>query len=256
MTTREMAPPPGQGIRGRVMQIDRQQADYRKQGLSRTDSQVRRVLDSKASLLIEALGMRQGGDDNIKLNVMGQEQEGLHAYSSNDVEIHFFDQEAQIKWYGSRAHLRILRENCSGNLMNLIGAPDKWVPEYKDTRIRRLFAEVIDIGAAVRRVREVIKISQGMGRNLSKVGENLSQVDDLNRLKVIVAERIFATPPQELVARGKLIVDRDVNNVAVVRWLPTNGKEMGFSLLQREHITTSPILMEAIASYVSKSPVR
>ncbi|MBI4100760.1 hypothetical protein HY439_03415 [Candidatus Microgenomates bacterium] len=183
MERQEKAIPASVKLGAEIDLLDREVATT-KRGLRPKDRLDQIHLD-KASRIIRALELRGNGDHSIGVTIVlsGDPQDELHDYSQAQVLITF----KRIN-YTTRTHLKALRANYEGNMLMLIGKPDRTQAEEPHFRARRLISEINEIQAAIS-----VTIENG------DVRKEMS----LERLKAKQAEKVFKLMVSDRVKKGR-----------------------------------------------------
>lgn len=127
--------------------------------------------------LISALELRHSGDEMIKLAVLGRSEEDLHPFSKNTIVTSFLHTGGPR--YKVTGQLAGLRQQYSGDIGNLIGTPDDFLPEPDEQYLLRTIHEVNEVGSGIERIEQQRKYV------------DIRHKDELQRLKVMLAEKVL-----------------------------------------------------------------
>lgn len=143
----------------------------------------------KHRLSIPILERRHLGENGIEVVVFGREQDRLHYFSKNPVEIDI--DVGENSPYRSRFSLANFRVMLGVDITGLIGQPDKFIEERPGEYITRTIAEVNEVGDAVFRKGQLV-----LG----------FREDDLSRLFQELVKRVFRFRADGMVSEGEMVV--------------------------------------------------
>lgn len=130
---------------------------------------------TKNRFLVSALEMRQLGESSIEVELFGRQEDTLHPYSRNNVNIVISDGSI----YRTNSKLDNLRRVFAGDIAALVGQPDRFIEETQEDYIIRTIVEINHIGHEAERTRQDATV-EGFRREV-----------ELSRLKLELAKKIL-----------------------------------------------------------------